>query len=134
MRRYIFPLASSVLCLSLGCSPIEPPTVDASALPDTTDHTGPYEVTARVQARRKIHAVTLVWQNLSEGTVQTQRLEMSPSAENIYRASIPGQGTGARIAFHVEATDDSGDTGADPSPGSSAQCGDNYCFHVLATP
>ena len=137
MRR----LSSTLLVVSaaLGglsslnaCSPIEPPQVDASALPDTTDHTGPYEVTARVQARRSIDSVVLVWENASEDTVQAVRTPMAQDSAGVYRATIPGQGAGALIAFHVEATDSAGDTAADPTFGSIAQCGDNYCFHVLA--
>ncbi len=122
----------ALLCAA-ACSPIEPPRVDASALPDTTNLTGPYEVTARVEARRKIETVVLVWQNLAETTVQAQRTAMTfDDVAQVWSGSIPGQGAGAQIAFHVEATDSSGDTAADPTFGSTAQCGDDYCFKVLA--
>jgi len=115
-----------------ACSPIEPPQVDASALPDTTNSSGPYEVTARVQARRSIESVVLVWENTSEDTVQAIRVAMVADIAGVYHGEIPGQGAGALIAFHVEATDSSGDTAADPTFGSVAQCGDQYCFHVDA--
>jgi hypothetical protein len=129
MRR----LASALLVsLALGCSPIEPPVIDASALPNTTDTTGPYEVTARVQARRSIEAVTLVWRDLPADAIDAKRLPMTQDSAGVYHASIPGQGVGAQIAFHVEATDSAGDTSAAPVAGSTAQCGDEYCFDVLS--
>jgi hypothetical protein len=120
-----------LLCAS-ACSPIEPPVVDASALPDTTNIVGPYQVTARVQARRTIESVVLVWQDLSEPTVQAERVAMTENSSGVYVGEIPGYGAGAQIAYHVEATDSSGDTAADPTFGSAAQCGDDYCFNVLA--
>jgi len=140
MRRH---LSALLLPAALGaalaaCSPIEIPVVDASSLPTTTNLTGPYEVTARVQARRTIESVVLVWENAAVDTVQAQRVPMSQDASGVYSASIPGQGPGAQIAYHVEATDSEGDTGFDPPAGSSgstnAGCGDNYCFDVVGDP
>jgi len=129
MRR---PAPALLLLLALGCSPIEPPVVDASALSDTTDTTGPYEVTARVQAQRSISTVTLVWRNLAADAVDANRVPMLEDSSGVWRADIPGAGVGAQIAFHVEATDTSGDTTDAPLAGSASQCGDEFCFRVLS--
>ena len=135
MRRNLaasIALAGSLGLSLAGCSPQEPLIVDSSALPDTTDTQGPYLVTARVEGRLGVDGVVLVWQNLTESTVTAQRVTMTQDSAGAWSGGIPGQGIGALIAFHVEATNQSGDVSSDPLAGSTSECGDQYCFHVVA--
>ena len=129
------PLALLLLALA-ACSPLEPPIVECTALTDTTDLNGPYAVEARVTARRSIDRVELVWHNAAVSPGQAQRTRMDlDERSGIWRGAIPGLGRGAVIAYHVEATDDSGDLGFGP-PGAAVgtRCGDEFCFSVLPVP
>ena len=117
--------------VAAGCSPVELPVVEVSALPDTADTAGPYSVGARVQARRPIAQVELVWHNVAAGAAAS-RASMAQDAGGVWRATIPGYGRGARIAFHVEALDEEGDRGAGPPAAASASgCAAELCFAVL---
>lgn len=117
----------------LGCSPIETPAVDASSLPDTADTTGPYVVLARVRARRPIDRVELVFHDVAAGAAAV-RVGMSLQ-DGLWKASIPGYGRGARIAWHVEAVDEEGDRGdAPPEASSQSGCSAEFCFAVLPPP
>ena len=129
--RSLLLLAAAASSLA-ACSPVEVPAVDASALPDTSDSAGPYAVAARVTARRAIARVELVFHNTAASSPGA-RVPMEKDAGGVYRASIPGFGAGARVAYHVEAIDSEGDRGAAP-PEAIAQsgCGPELCFTVLA--
>jgi hypothetical protein len=106
---------------------VEIPVVEASALPDTADTAGPYAVSARVTARRPINHVELVFHDVAAGASAT-RVEMSQQGD-LWTASIPGYGHGARIAWHVEALDEEGDRGTAP-PNATTGCASEYCFSV----
>lgn len=138
-QRPTTALLNFLLCALLGalpaCSPYEPPVVEAAALPDTLDTNGPYPVAARVAARRSISKVELIWHNAAVGPGEAVHVAMAQDDQGVYRASIPGNGRGAVIAYHVEATDLSGDTGyAPPEAATGTRCGAEYCFHVVPTP
>ncbi|MBS2022158.1 MAG: hypothetical protein JST92_07080 [Deltaproteobacteria bacterium] len=126
---------AAAIAMSLGaaaCSPRELPVVEANKLDDTTDHSGPYVVLARVTARRGIDAVTLVWHNDSVGPGQAVRSAMvQDETTGLWRATIPGSGAGAVIAYHVEATDSEGDVGFAPETAETAsRCPAEYCFDI----
>src|SRR3954470_7422503 len=99
------------LVVAAACSPVEPPVVEANALADTADTAGPYAVEARVSARREITRVELVWHNTAAAGRGALRTVMEHDVSGVWRASIPGLGRGARVAYHVEAIDAEGDRG-----------------------
>ena len=123
----------ALLLFVAACSPVEPPIVEASPLADTADVRGPYEVTAKVQARRALDRVELVFHNLAAGAASV-RVPMQQGA-GLWTGNIPGHGRGARIAFHVEAVDSSGDLGvAPPRSDIEGGCGVELCFSVVPPP
>jgi hypothetical protein len=127
-------IACAVL-LAAACSPYEPPVVEASALGDTLDTQGPYQVAATVKARRGVKLVELVWHNAAVGTGQAIHVVMVDDGSGVFRGLIPGSGQGAVIAYHVEAEDDSGDRGYWPEAAASGgRCGQEQCFKVLPVP
>jgi hypothetical protein len=109
--------------------------VEGSALGDTLDTRGPYQVTARVSARRSIQLVELVWHNAAIGPGQAVHVPMVDDGTGVFHASIPGSGQGAVIAYHVEAEDSSGDRGYWPEAAASGtRCDQERCFKVLPAP
>jgi len=123
--------AALVLAMLAACSPIEPPVVEGSPLPDTSDTRGPYPVAARVRTRRDLRIVELVWHNAAVSAGQAVRVRMERDDAGAWRAGIPGQGPGAVVAYHVEAEDSEGDRGYDPPDSERvARCGAEYCFTV----
>ena len=131
LRTALLAVIALTLSTLAACSPQEPLVIDAASLPDTTDTQGPYQVTARVSGRLGVDGVVLVWENLTESSVVANRVTMTEDSSGIWSAGIPGQGIGAQVAYHVEATNQSGDVSTEPLAGSASQCGDQYCFHVV---
>ena len=137
-------LRAAALCALLAaCSPYEPPVVEASALSDTLDTRGPYQVAARVKARRSLKVVELIWHNAAIGKGQGVHVAMTDDGTGVFRAVIPGSGLGAVIAYHVEAEDDFGDRGYWPEGAASGTgCAAQQppspppesCFKVLPSP
>jgi hypothetical protein len=137
LRTSALAISFAALC---ACAPFEPPVVEAAALGDTADTQGPYVVEAHVRSRRSIDRVELVWRNAAAGTSAAPggpviRVVMGEEGDGLYRATIPGSGRGALIAYHVEATDSSGDTGSWPA--SAVRCPSSTqeaCFSILPAP
>jgi hypothetical protein len=127
----ILSIQSLVLLALCACSPVEPPSVEVAPLPDLADARGPYPVAARVRTRRSLAAVELVWHDQAAGGSGAVHVAMVADDQGVWRASIPGVGSGGVIAYHVEALDDENDRGYDPpQSGRSSGCGSEYCFTV----
>ncbi|HEV8113580.1 MAG TPA: thrombospondin type 3 repeat-containing protein [Planctomycetota bacterium] len=78
-------------------------------LPDTSNETGPYVVSATIVAQSSppLTATTLRYRRNNAAFTS---LAMANQGGNVYQASIPGQLGGARIDYYVTATDSGGHT------------------------
>src|SRR5258705_12600268 len=88
-------------------------------LPDTSNETGPYVVSATIVAQSSppLTATTLRYRRNNAAFTS---LAMPNQAGNVSAASIPGQAGGARIDYYVTATDSGGHTAPFPTGGPGA--------------
>jgi hypothetical protein len=89
-----------------------PPTIsiiNVTDLPDTTDGTGPFAVSATIDALTNppLTATSLFYRR--NGAAFTS-VAMTNGGGSLYSASIPGQAAGARVDYYISATDSGGHT------------------------
>ena len=90
---------------ALSTDPIVANTTQLDNIPDTA---GPYVVTAQAVDDGQLTQASLIFQ-VNGGEPDT--VAMTSSAEDTYRAEIPGQEMGSQIVYFVTARDDDGNTG-----------------------
>ncbi len=87
-----------------------PPVIDqVTATPQFAKPGEAIAVKARIQADPKLREATLVYQVVGKGAqAEEQSIPLTAGATQMYTASIPGQGNGQIIRFHLRAVDEKG--------------------------
>ncbi len=88
---------------------------DTTALPDTTDTTGPYVVETTIADPSGLDEVHCYYLSTSDGGPHEVILVPVDGAEGRYRAVIPGQPLGTRVRYWLTASDDLGHWRSEPA-------------------
>ncbi|HEU4365600.1 MAG TPA: S8 family serine peptidase, partial [Candidatus Krumholzibacteria bacterium] len=102
------------------------PSISNVVVPASTfDTAGPYPVTAKVRDLFSGLAGVSLHYSLNGGSYT--QLPMTPGADDVWSADIPGQSQGTRINLYVEAADNAGNVNRDPATAP----GDAHAFAIL---
>lgn len=102
------------------------PSISAVEVPASTfDTAGPYTVTAKVRDLFSGLASVSLYYSLNGGAYAP--LPMTSGANDMWSASIPGQGQGTRINLYVQAADNEGNVSRSPATAPA----DAYAFSIM---
>jgi hypothetical protein len=82
-----------------------------TALPNTTDATGPYPVSALITDDLSVEHATLHY-SIDDG--RTYSAVSMSATERVYSAAIPGQPLGGEVRYYLSAKDEDGNIATDP--------------------
>ena len=101
-------------CITKEVASSDPLFISHQNLPDTWETINPYVVNAQIRHKSGIASATLYYKTSLTGSYTS--VPMTFVSGNVYTASIPGQASGTRVYYYIQAQANSGKQQVRPMP------------------